>query len=109
MLAGVLAGAGEDLRGQQVQDRAVLVGRPDGAVPPQEAGAGTLFAAEAERAIEQPGREPLEADRHLGRAAGSGCCTTRSIRLLLTSVLPTLACAGQSGRWVSRYRIATAR
>ncbi len=65
VLAGVLAGAGEDFRGQQVEDRPVLIGGPDGAVPPQEAGAGALFAAEAERPIEQPGCEPLEADRHL--------------------------------------------
>jgi hypothetical protein len=28
--------------------------------------------------------------------------TTRSMRLLLTSVLPTVACSRQRGRWVSR-------
>ncbi len=82
VLARVLARAGEDLRGQQVEDRAVLIGRPDGAVAPQEAGAGALLAAEAERPVEQPVREPLEADRHLAERpvqalaprGRSGCC-----------------------------------
>ncbi len=66
VLAGILAGAGEDLRGQQVEDRAILVGRPDGAVSSQEAGAGAFFAAEAERPVDQSRGEPLEADRDLG-------------------------------------------
>ena len=60
MLTRVLAGAGEDLRGEQVEDRAVLVGRPDGAVATKEAGAGALLAAEAERAVEQPGANHLK-------------------------------------------------
>ena len=44
---------------------AVLVGGPDRAVAAQERGARALFAAEAERAVEQAGGEPLEADGHL--------------------------------------------
>ena len=35
--------------------------------------------------------------------------TTRSIMALLTSVLPTTASRGQSGRWPSSQSIATAR
>ena len=35
--------------------------------------------------------------------------TTRSIRLEETTVLPTFAVAGQSGRCAKRYRIAVAR
>src|SRR5262249_27172063 len=69
MLARVLAGAGRDLGGQKVHDWAVLVRRPDGAVPPQEARARALFATEAERAIEQTRRKPLEPDRHFGQLA----------------------------------------
>ena len=101
VLARIFAGAGEDLGGQQVEDRAVLVGRPDGAVAPQEAGAGALLAAEAERAVEQPGREPLEADRHLAERpvqAGDHAIDQAAADQRLAD----LACAGQSGRWVSR-------
>ena len=53
VLARVLAGARGDLRRQQVHDEAVLVGRPDGAVAPQEARPGALLPAEAEGAVEQ--------------------------------------------------------
>jgi hypothetical protein len=67
VLAGVLAGDGGDLGGEQVHDQAVLVGRPHGAVAAQEARAGAFLAAEAERAVEQPGGEPLEADRHFAQ------------------------------------------
>ena len=35
------------------------------AVAAQERRAGALLAAEADRAVEQAGHEPLEADRHL--------------------------------------------
>ena len=69
VLARVLAGARGDLGRQQVHDRAVLVGRPHGAVAPQEARPGTLLAAEAARAVEQARRKPLEADRHLAQPA----------------------------------------
>ena len=62
--AGIAAGARGDLAGEQRRDDAVLVGRPDAAVAAQERGAGALLAAEAERAVEQPVDEPLEADRH---------------------------------------------
>jgi hypothetical protein len=54
-----------DLGREQAQQRPVLVGRPDLAVPAQEARAGRLLAAEPDRAVEQAGHEPLEADRHL--------------------------------------------
>ena len=101
MVARILAGARGDLRRQQGQDRSVLVGRPDGAVLPQEAGPGALFAAEAERAVEQPGRKPLEPHRHFDQAPPQSL-TTRSIMLLLTSVLPTAAAVGHAGRCASR-------
>src|SRR5262249_61689766 len=52
------------LRRGRVPDQAVLVRRPHGAVAPHETGAGALLAAEAARAIQQTGYEPLEADRH---------------------------------------------
>ena len=82
VLARVLAGAGEHLGGEQVEDRAVLVGRPDGAVAAQEARAGTFLAAEAVRAVEEPRGKPLEPDGDLGerpvrgcsRPGRSGCC-----------------------------------
>src|SRR3989442_13764277 len=61
VLAWILAGAGGDFGCQQVHDRAVLVGRPHGAVVPQEAGPGALLAAEAARAFEQARHEPFEA------------------------------------------------
>ena len=68
-LAGILAGAGQHLGGQQAEDQAVLVGGPDRAVAAQEGGAGALFTAEAERAVEQSVHEPLEADRDLDQVA----------------------------------------
>src|SRR6185312_1054025 len=48
-------------------DEAVLVRGPDGAVATQETRAGALFAAEADRAIEQSRREPFEAHRNLAQ------------------------------------------
>jgi hypothetical protein len=69
VFARIAAGARRDLRREQVHDQPVLVGRPHGAVAAQEAGAGALLAAEAARAIEQPGYEPLEAHRDLADAA----------------------------------------
>ena len=66
---GALAGDGEDLAGEQGQQDAVLVGGPRRAVLAQERRAGRLLAAEADRAVEQPGHEPLEADRHLEQPA----------------------------------------
>ena len=53
MLARVFARAGEDFRGQQVENRSIFIGGPDGAIPPQEAGACALFAAETKRPVEQ--------------------------------------------------------
>ena len=70
VLAGVLAGPRGDLRRQEVEERAVLVGRPGGPVPPQEARPGALLAREAEVAVEQPRREPLEARPGPPRASG---------------------------------------
>jgi len=49
----------------------------------------------------QPVGKPLEAHRHLASERPSAC-TTRSMRLLLTRVLPTAAPTGQSGRCVRR-------
>ena len=67
--AGVAAGLGRDLRREQREQDAVLVGRPRRAVAAQEAGSGALLAAEADRAVDEPLDEPLEADRHLDQAA----------------------------------------
>ena len=65
MHAGVFAGAGGDLGGQQVQNDAVLVGGPDRAVAAEEAGPRAFFAAEAEEPSNSPVGEPLESHRHL--------------------------------------------
>ena len=65
MEAGVLAGAGGHLGGEQAGDEAVLVGGPDLSVLAKESGAGGLFADKAEGAIDKAVYEPLEANRHL--------------------------------------------
>src|SRR5690606_23897083 len=64
-LRGRVPGGGDDLRGEQGEQDAVLVGRPHAAVLAQERRAGRLLAAEAHRAVEQPRHEPLEADGYL--------------------------------------------
>src|SRR5438270_10573688 len=46
VLARILAGRRGDLRGQKTHEDAVLVGRPDSGVAPQETGAGALFTPE---------------------------------------------------------------
>ena len=53
VLAGILAGSRGDLSRQQRQNQAILVRRPDRAIPPQEARAGALFAAKANAALEE--------------------------------------------------------
>src|SRR5665648_892347 len=60
--------AGDDLGREQGEQDAVLVGGPHGAVLTQERRAGGLLAAEAHRAVQQAGHEPLEPDRHLEQA-----------------------------------------
>src|SRR5262249_56483343 len=67
VLARVLTRARRDLGGEQIHDRAVLVGGPHGAVVTQEAGPGALLAAKTAGAIEQAGYEPFEANRHFGQ------------------------------------------
>ena len=64
------------------------------AVEAQERRAGGLLAAEGDRAVEQPGHEPLEADRHLDQLAAQASAT-RSIIEEDTRVLPIAASAGQ--------------
>src|SRR5262247_3267048 len=64
MLARVLAGARRDFRREQAENKSVLVRAPGGAVPTQEAGAGTFLAAETARAIEQSWSEEFEAHRN---------------------------------------------
>ena len=66
------------------------------AVAAQERGARALLAAEAERAVEQPVDEPLEADRHLDAARRPRSAATRSMIALETSVLPIAASAPAS-------------
>src|SRR6185437_6965968 len=73
VLAGILAGARRDLGGEQTHDESVLVGAPDGAVTPQKARTGAFLATEADRSLEQAGREPLEADRHLAQRPLQAC------------------------------------
>ena len=65
---GVASGLGRDLRRQQREQDAVLVGRPRPAVAAQEGGARALLAAEAQRTVDQPVDEPFEADGHLDHA-----------------------------------------
>ena len=93
---------GGDLGGEQVHDRAVLVGGPGAAVHLQEAGAGAFFAAEAHGAVRTGPRANHLKPTGTSASRRPSFCTTRSIMLLLTSVLPTAACVGQSGRCVSR-------
>src|SRR6516225_7839840 len=69
MLARVFAGAGSDFGGEEVHDRAVLVGRPHAAVVAQETRPGALLAAKTAGAVEESWHEPFEADRHLGQPA----------------------------------------
>ena len=64
-LARIAARLRRHLRREQPQHEPVLVGRPRRAVEAQERGARALLAAEAQRAVEQPAHEVLEADRHL--------------------------------------------
>ncbi len=69
MLAGVSSGLGRDFGGQQVEDDAILVGRPHRAIHAQEAGSGAFLAAETVAAVEQAIHKPLEAHRHLRERA----------------------------------------
>ena len=67
--AGIDAERGRDLRREQAEHDAVLVGGPRRAVDAQERRAGAFLAAEAERPVEQAVHEPLEPDRHFDEAA----------------------------------------
>ena len=71
--AGGAPGHREDLRGQQREDDAVLVGGPHRAVAAQERGARALLAAEADRGVDQARHEPLEAHRHLEQLPAEVC------------------------------------
>ena len=73
-LAGVFAGAGGHLGGEEAGDEAVFVGGPDLAVAAEEGGAGGLFADEAEGAVDEAVDEPLEAygDFHHGAVEAFG-------------------------------------
>src|SRR5215813_14133864 len=53
VLARVPARGRSDLRRQKIQDHAVLVGRPDGAVPAEEAGSGALLAAKTAGTVKE--------------------------------------------------------
>jgi hypothetical protein len=68
-LGGGPARHGLDLRGQQREQETVLVRRPDRAVVAEERRPGRLLPAEADRAVQQAGDEPLEPDRHLDQPA----------------------------------------
>ena len=73
VFAGVLAGDRGDLRGEQIQEDAVLIGGPYGPVGAQEGGARAFFAAEAEGTGEQAVHEPFEAYGNFGEAPAQPC------------------------------------
>ena len=60
--AGLTSGRRNDLRGEQRENDAVFVRRPNRSVAAEKAGAGALLAAEADRSVEQTLRKPFEAD-----------------------------------------------
>ena len=108
-LAGIFAGDGGHLGCEEAGDEAVLVGGPDLAVTAEEGGAGGLFAYEAEGAVEESVDEPLEADGDFEHGARLRPLVTRSMMEEETTVLPTPTFSLQSGRWVKRYWMQTAR
>jgi hypothetical protein len=97
----VAAGPRGHLGREERRHDAVLVGGQVRPVAAQERCAGALLAGEAERALEQAVDEPLEAGRHLEQRAPRRCAT-RSMRRVLTTVLPTAALGLHCGRWRNR-------
>ncbi len=63
------SGARRHLEREQIQDDAILVGRPHRAIASQERRARALLAAKPERAVHQTVHEPLEPDRHFDQRA----------------------------------------
>ena len=104
-LAGVFAGDGGHLGGEQAGDDTVLVSGPDLAVSAEEGGAGGLSSPTkpSEPSI-RPSTNHLKptGTSSIGR---SRPLATRSIMLEDTSVLPNAArlASDQPGRWVKRY------
>ena len=66
MLAGIAAGDSGDFGGQQVENNAIFIGGPDGAIFAQKRGAGALLTTKPVTAIDQTIDKPFETDRHLG-------------------------------------------
>src|SRR5262245_4729925 len=99
--AGSLAGARGIPGGRQAHDRAVFVGGPAGPAVPQEAGPALSSPPKQHEPSNRPGTNHLK-PTGTSRTRRPSVSTTRSIRALLTSVLPTAAWAGQCGRCVSR-------
>jgi len=73
-LAGVSAGAGGHLGGEEAGDEAVLVGGPDLAVAAEEGGACGLFPHKTQRPVDEAVDEPFEAygDFEHGAVEASG-------------------------------------
>lgn len=67
--AGVLAGDGEDLGGEEGHDDAVLIGGPYRAVLAEEGGSGAFLTAEAVGAVDESINEPFKADGDFGEGA----------------------------------------
>ncbi len=64
-LVRVMTGSRGNFGSQETHDESVLVRRPYRTVAAEERSAGTFFAAEAQRSIDEPIAEPFESDRHL--------------------------------------------
>ena len=65
---GVFAGHRQNFRREQVQDDAVFVRGPGGAVFAQERSPRAFFAAKTNASIQQTGHKPFEADGHFAQA-----------------------------------------
>ena len=102
VLARVLARARGDLRGEEVRHQPVLIRRPDRAVAPQERRSRAFLAAEAERASISPSTNHLK-PTGTSTSRRPSLFTTRSIMLLLTTVLPTATDCDHCGRLANRY------
>src|SRR5262245_33782356 len=61
MLPWILARAGGNFRSQQVRNKAIFIGCPDGSIATQKCCARALFATKTERAVNQSFDEPLKA------------------------------------------------
>ncbi len=96
-----LAGDGDDLGGQQAQQDAVLVGRPDGAVATEEDAPADSSPPNATEPSSRPGTNHLNPTGTSNNRRPSDSAT-RSMIIEDTSVLPIAASRGQSCRCEKR-------